>query len=251
MKNRSNIANIACLLVLLLGACSTTPLPQPTSTPIPATPTLSAPDAVDNLHWFNTSAILYHGSQNIYFDPVALDGDLPAADIILVSHGHSDHFERASIKTIIGPNTTLIVSRNAYAAYEPFQEEIGIPATVLEEGKSIEVNGIQIEAVPMFDGRNHQRTGDNAGFIVTIDGVRIYHAGDTMFFPEMADLQCDIALYPVTTNDDIEQVVAVLQTKVMIFMHTSTSGSRAFANLYKVKNPAIQFILPASGPYTP
>jgi L-ascorbate metabolism protein UlaG (beta-lactamase superfamily) len=242
---------LACLLALAMGACSATPTAAPTATPLPATPTLSATGAVENLHWFNTSAFLYHGSKNVYFDPVALSGDVPPADIIVVSHGHSDHFERASIKKIIGPRTTLIVSPNAYAAYEPFKDNLGIPATVLKEGENLEVDGVKIEAVPMYDGRNHQRTGGNAGFIVTIDGIRIYHAGDTQFFPELADIQCDIALYPVTSNADIERVVAVLQAKVLIFMHTSPNGSQTFADVYNQKGLPIQFVVPESGPYRP
>src|SRR5512136_2753980 len=87
-----------CLLAGSLTACAAPPTPAPTaiptSTPVPPppTPTASPAEAVSKLHWFGTSAILYNGSQKIYFDPITLAGTLPTADIILITHAHSDHW---------------------------------------------------------------------------------------------------------------------------------------------------------------
>ncbi len=136
MKRYLSFFLLISLFVALLAGCApaatqaptVTPVP-PTATPVPASPTPSAQDALSKLHWFGTSAILYNGSKVIYFDPVTLEGNLPKADIILITHAHSDHWSPVDLAKVIGPNTTLIVATNVTAAYEASKAELGIPAT--------------------------------------------------------------------------------------------------------------------------
>jgi L-ascorbate metabolism protein UlaG (beta-lactamase superfamily) len=120
-------------------------------------PASDLPTAAGKLHGFGISSILYHGSKNIYFDPVLLDGAVPAADIILISHAHDDHVEMASLKKIITSETVLIISPNAAGFYDTHREEIGIPAVILNEGELTEVGAVTIQAVPAFDMQYHAR----------------------------------------------------------------------------------------------
>ena len=109
-----------CLLAGSLTACAAptlVPTAEPTSTPAPSTSTPCAADALSKLHWFGTSAILYNGSQKIYFDPISLTGTFPPADIILITHAHTDHWSVNDLKKIIGPKTTLIISPSVKVAY--------------------------------------------------------------------------------------------------------------------------------------
>jgi L-ascorbate metabolism protein UlaG (beta-lactamase superfamily) len=125
---------------------------------------------------FATSAFLYNASKIIYFDPISLDGNLPKTDLILVSHVHSDHWSVTDIEKIIGPNTTLIISPDIASSYAAAQSQLGIPAAILSEGQTTEVNGVSIQAVAAYgDGHPYENHGD--GYIVGIDGIRFYHGG--------------------------------------------------------------------------
>jgi len=186
------------------------------------TPFLTPAEALaSNLHWFDVSAILYHGTKTIYFDPYNLSGDLPTADLILISHGHSDHADLESLQKIVGPGTVLIISPSVEGFYKNNQEAIGVAATILGEGETTETGGVTVEAVAAYDTRFHLRQNGGTGFVVSIDGGRIYFAGGTGFYPEMAEIESDVTIYPFYKLDDVTQVVQILPTEIMFFVHSS------------------------------
>jgi L-ascorbate metabolism protein UlaG (beta-lactamase superfamily) len=111
----------------------------------------------------------------------------------------------------------------------------------MKPGDSIEVNGIKIEAVAAYNTNKkfHPKEKNWLGFIVTLGGCRIYHAGDTDLIEEMADLNVDIALLPVSgtyvmTAEEAVEAAKRIKPKIAIPMHyDSLVGSevdaRAFA----------------------
>jgi L-ascorbate metabolism protein UlaG (beta-lactamase superfamily) len=203
------------------------------------------------LHWFDTVAFLYHGSQNIYFDPIGLVGNLPPADLILITHAHTDHWSIADIKKIIGPNTTLIISPNMSVVYETNKADFGVPATLLAEGQTIEVNGVNIEAVPAY-GAGHPREAGGVGYIVTIDGIRIYNAGGTDAYPEMAQNTSDIALIPAYSKALAQAMAEIIPAKVIVIEHTSFYAATALATIFtQDMGGGKTFVALAAGPYLP
>ncbi len=188
-------------------------------------------DIVSKLHWFGTSAVLYSGSQHIYFDPVTLSGTLPTADLILVTHAHGDHWSVNDLKKIIGPETKLVISPSVSTAYEKAKDELGIAATILAEGEKTEVNGLSIEAVPAFDTRFHLRESGGVGYIVAVDDLHIYHAGGTYSYPEMAKYESDIAILPLYKTDDLMVMLDIVPARVFVVGHTSYYTVKAVAKL--------------------
>jgi L-ascorbate metabolism protein UlaG (beta-lactamase superfamily) len=244
------LAGVAGCAPAATAAPTVTPLP-PTVTPVPATPTPFTQDVISKLHWFGTSAFLYKGSKVIYFDPVTLDGTLPAADLILVTHAHSDHWSAADIKKVIGPNTTLIISPNISANYEASKSDLGIPATILAEGQTTEVNGARIQAVPAYNA-GHPREAGGVGYLVTIDGVRLYMSGGTDSYPEMAQNTCDIAFLTVYSKAQAQTMAEIIPAKTFIFEHTSYYAAMALANLFtKDIGGGKTFIAMEAGPNSP
>jgi L-ascorbate metabolism protein UlaG (beta-lactamase superfamily) len=258
MKRTVSFFLFISLAMVWVGGCTPaatavptpTPLP-PTATPIPATHTPSAQDAIGKLHWFGTSAFLYHGSQNIYFDPISLGGNLPPADLILITHAHTDHWSVADIRKVIGPNTTLIISPNMSTAYETNKAEIGIPATVLAEGQTIEVKGISIQAVPAYNA-GHPREAGGVGYIVSIDGERLYMSGGTDSYPEMAQYTCDIAFIPAYSKAQAQALAEIIPAKAIVIEHTSYYAAKALADLFTQDiGGGKTFVALEVGPYTP
>ena len=168
---------------------------------------------------------------SIHIDPVSGLGvptdyatEFPKADLILVTHEHGDHFDREAIQALGGNEANLIT--NARVA-----EMLGWGA-VMANGDSRDLpGGIRLDAVPAYnytEGRTqfHPKGRDN-GFVLTIDGLRIYVAGDTEDVPEMAELKdIDIAFLPVNqpytmTVEQCVNAAKIIQPKVLIPYHFS------------------------------
>ena len=258
MKKYGSIILLTAAVFLLASGCDSPAAVETSPSPIPASPTpeftasaAGLPDTVSKLHWFGTSAILYHGSQNIYFDPVTLEGILPPADIILISHAHADHADLESLKKIIVPGTILIISPNVNSFFTTHAHEIGVVAMILGEGESAEVGEVQIKAVPAFDDQIHFRNTGGTGFVVTVDGERIYFAGGTRVFPEMAQIESDVTIYPWYRNADVLAAIEILQTKVLIPVHAGASGVKAFMDVYGKEITRLKIVALEPGPYNP
>jgi L-ascorbate metabolism protein UlaG (beta-lactamase superfamily) len=217
-------------------------------TQLPPTPTLDAATFLGNFHWFGNAAVLYHGSQSVYFDPVGLAGNVPPADIILISHAHSDHWSIPDIKKITGPHTTLIVSPNVVGSNDTTKSQTGIQATILHEGESIDVGAVHIQAVAAYDTTFHLRASGGLGYVVTIDGHKIYFAGGTNYYPEISQIQSDVVIYPAYTRADVEQTMKVLPAKVVILVHNSIYMAQALDTLLSKEKPQVNFLLLQPGP---
>ena len=97
---------------------------------------------------------------------------------------------------------------------------------MVRPGDRLSVGGVGIEAVPAYNLQKsfHPREKGWLGFVVEVEGVRIYHAGDTDFIPEMASIRADIALLPVSgtyvmTAEEAVEAAKAIAPKVAIPMH--------------------------------
>jgi len=170
------------------------------------------------IHWLGHDAFRIDASKIIYFDPFQISNG-PTADIILVSHDHFDHCSPEDIKKIQGPDTVIVTEKDS-------ANKLSGNVKVVKPGEKIEVEGVKIEAVPAYNvGKDfHPKANGWLGFIVEVDGVRIYHAGDTDFIPEMKEMNVDIALLPVSgvyvmTADQAVEAAKAIKPKLAIPMH--------------------------------
>jgi len=173
-----------------------------------------------NLRWLGHDAFLLRGAgKSIYFDPFQLASGLPPADIICISHAHYDHCSPEDVLTIHQPSTRIVTETQAAA-------KLTGKIMILAPGERCEVDGITIETVPAYntDKQFHPQSNGWLGFIVTVDGVRVYHAGDTDYIPEMKNIQADIALLPVSgtyvmTAEEAVQAALAIGPKIAVPMH--------------------------------
>lgn len=154
----------------------------------------------------------------IYVDPVgeaSLYADLPAADLILVTHQHGDHYNAETLAALKAERTHLITNP---AVNGMLPAGLAAGAETLANGDTTDWNGISIEAIPAYNttaGRTdfHPQGRDN-GYVLTIDGFRTYVSGDTEDIPEMRALK-DIDLAFVCMNlpftMDAAQAAAAVQ----------------------------------------
>ena len=176
--------------------------------------------------------INYNGVE-IQVDPVGMwlkpetdYATFPKANIILVTHEHKDHFDRAAIHEIRTPATSIYVNE---AVYGHFRNGL-----VMKNGDVRKYAAdITIEAVPAYNTtpehlQFHPKGRDN-GYVLTLDGLRIYIAGDTEDIPEMADLKdIDIAFLPCNqpytmTVEQLVNAAKIIRPRVLFPYHYGDS----------------------------
>ena len=176
----------------------------------------------------HASIRLQYDGKEVMIDPVTKLGDktidyatMPKADYIFVTHEHGDHFDKEAIKQLSSDNTQLVTNKRC-------ADMLGY-GKVMANGDALTLDDISIEAVPAYnttEGRQqfHPKGRDN-GFIITIDGFRIYVAGDTEDIPEMANIKdIDVAFLPCNqpytmTTDQLVKAAKIVKPKVMFPYH--------------------------------
>jgi L-ascorbate metabolism protein UlaG (beta-lactamase superfamily) len=173
---------------------------------------------LDRLLWLGRDCFLYDGTKRVYFNPYEIHRPEPA-DIILVGHEHMHHCSLVDIDRVRRPHTVIVCDQSAARKIDP-------PVMALEPGGIAEIGGILIEAVPAYNLHTsfHPKRKGYLGFIVTLEGERVYHAGDTDFIPEMREFEVDIALLPVSGThvmgpEEAAQAALALKPKVAIPTH--------------------------------
>lgn len=205
-----------------------------------------------NIHWLGHDSFRIDGDDRIiYIDPYKIAGGAKA-DIILITHDHSDHASPEDIAKIL-KDDTVIVAPSAAAA------KFSTKVQVVKPSDNVDVRGISVEAVPAYNVNKfrspgvpfHPRESGYVGYIVTVKGVRIYHAGDTDVIPEMKSIACDVALLPVSgiyvmTAEEAATAAGMIHTRVAVPMHVGKGigqieDARRFQSLSPV--PAVMLKL--------
>lgn len=169
------------------------------------------------------------GEVEIEVDPVGALGSrhtdyslLPKADLILVTHEHHDHLDPAAITTLSKEDTTLVVNQRV-------ADILGYGKVMANGDRLTLSEGIEIEAVAAYNItpehlQFHPKGRDN-GYILTLDGLRIYIAGDTEVTPEMHGIKdIDIAFLPCNqpytmTPDQLIEAAKIIKSKVVYPYH--------------------------------
>ncbi len=141
----------------------------------------------------HASVVLETPKGTIYVDPVgevSAYADFPKPDAILVTHEHGDHYNADVLAGIMGDATPLIVNPAVMAM---LPDALKANATAMANGDSGEVLGATIDAIPAYnlteERKNFHPQGRDNGYVLTMDGFRIYLSGDTEDIPEMRALE--------------------------------------------------------------
>jgi L-ascorbate metabolism protein UlaG (beta-lactamase superfamily) len=190
-----------------------------------------------NISWLGHDGILYQNKKTIYFDPFQIAGG-PAADIILISHDHFDHCSPDDVKKIQTKDTVIVTEADS-------AKKLSGKIEVLKPGETKIIQGITIEAVPSYNTNKdfHVKAKGWLGFVVTLEGVRVYHPGDTDLIPEMKDIKADIAFLPVSGTyvmgpQEAVEAAKILKPKIAIPIHYGAivgteEDAKTFAALLK------------------
>lgn len=175
-----------------------------------------------------TLAVNY-GDLWIQIDPVTKLGkttdyaaDFPKADFILITHEHGDHLDAEAIEALTKEDTKILLNPSS-------RDKLDRGEAITNGEKRQLTDAVLLEAVPAYNntpGReNFHPKGNGNGYVLTIDGLRIYIAGDTEDIPELAEIKdIDVAFLPVNqpytmTVEQCVRAARMIQPKVLIPYH--------------------------------
>ena len=228
---------VLLLSVMTLFSCKATKPAEPEGVDVFKTPT--GKEVVFHCIKHGSLRICYDGKE-FEIDPVtnippATDySTMPKADYIFVTHEHGDHFDKQAIAALTKEQTQLITNQRC-------AEMLGY-GKVMANGDQLTIAAdIHVEAVPAYNctpGREqfHPKGRDN-GFIIIIDGLRVYIAGDTEDIPEMSNIKnIDVAFLPCNqpytmTPEQVANAARIIQPKVLFPYHYSNTEIQKVADL--------------------
>lgn len=199
---------------------------------------------INNLFWIGHSSFYIKDEKNnlnVYVDPFNLN-ELTAknkADIILITHAHFDHCSKLDINKIIKENTKIITAPNCLSENE-FKNII-----TLKPYEKYSINNIEIKTIPAYNNKKeklqfHPKENNWIGFIISINDMKIYHAGDTDFIEEMKELKnenIDTALLPMgghytmEIDEAIEAAKAINAKNIVPIHYKNLLGEEKSRNL--------------------
>ena len=207
------------------------------------------------IRWHGHDTFSVESDVRIFFDPYKLSKQ-SEADLILISHDHFDHLSLEDLQKISTTKTTIVAAKECVNKITgiAFKEKTGIAP-----GEEKTVNGMRIRAVSAYniDKINHDtkkpfhpKEDNKIGFLVNINGIVIYHTGDSDLIPEMSNLRPDILLIPVSgtyvmTSKEAAKATEIIKPKIAIPMHYGTIvGTERDATEFKnlVKSCEVQIL---------
>lgn len=199
----------------------------------------------DRIEVFTHSSIRIKGnSTTIYVDPFKIREEFHDADYVFVTHQHYDHFSIEDILKVATADTILVVPESMVDDAMEIERSVKEIVTV-RPGENKDIAGLSVEAVHAYNNIKpfHPKRAQWVGYVLTVDGKRIYIAGDTGLTRESKEVKCDIAMVPIggTYTMDAKkaaELINVIKPEVAIPIHYGSvvgkpSDAAHFADLVK------------------
>ncbi len=172
------------------------------------------------IHWLGHASFkIKDGSRVIYIDPWKLTS-AEEATLVLVTHDHFDHCSPEDVAKVAARKTVIVTTPDCAAKLKG-------NIRAVTPGDVVDLDGLRIEAVAAYntDKGFHKKASRWVGFVITLGGMRVYHAGDTDKIQEMRELRdITVALLPVSgtyvmTAEQAAEAAKMIKARVSVPMH--------------------------------
>ena len=190
--------------------------------------------------------VLYHSSirmnkeKVIYIDPYKINKNYNDADIIFITHSHYDHYSEEDIEKVKKSDTIIVVPKDLEnTLLNNGHKKENVISVVPGDVNTIEE--IKFEAVPAYNINKsfHPKENGWVGYVIEIEDIRYYIAGDTDITDDNRKIKCDVAFVPVggtyTMNfKEAAQLVNEINPKIAVPIH--------YGSIVGTKQDAMNFI---------
>ena len=195
---------------------------------------------LENVEVLCHSSIRINKEKTIYIDPFKIEKNYNDADIVFITHDHYDHYSEEDIDKVINENTTIIIPEKLLTKL--LKKGINKNAIItVEPNEKYVVQGIKFETIPAYNTNKtfHPKENGWVGYIITLDDIRYYIAGDTDITEENKKVKCDVAFVPVggTYTMDFKEaanLINEIKPKIAIPIH--------YGSVVGTEQDAIDFI---------
>lgn len=181
---------------------------------------------LDNIEWLGHSTIKFNFSDNvIYIDPYNILKNYNDADVIFITHSHYDHFSSENIDKVRKENTKIIITPDIYNNVLDLGFNSGSIVQVNPDD-NYSVDDIKFSTVHSYnvDKCFHSKINNWVGYIIDINNIKYYIAGDTDITDENKEVECDVAFLPVggTYTMDYREAATlanIIKPKIVVPIH--------------------------------
>lgn len=179
-----------------------------------------------NIEWLGHSTIkINNQNQVIYIDPYNIKQDYNDADMIFITHSHYDHFSEEDINKVKKENTNIIITEDVFEKTLSLGFKESNIITV-KPNESYQIDNIKFDTIPSYNVNKkfHPKENNWVGYVIDINGVKYYIAGDTDITDENKMIKCDVAFLPVggTYTMDFEEaanLANIIEPKLVVPIH--------------------------------
>ena len=153
---------------------------------------------LENIEVLCHSCIKFNKGEVIYFDPFKIEKNYNDADVIFITHDHYDHYSEEDIDKVIKEETIIVAPEDLLTKLlkKGFERDNMVLVT---PNQKYTVKGIEFQTIPAYNVNKqfHPKANEWVGYVLKIDGVTYYIAGDTDITEENKKVKCDVAFVPV------------------------------------------------------
>lgn len=179
-----------------------------------------------NIEWLGHSTIkINNQNQVIYIDPYNIKQDYNDADMIFITHSHYDHFSEEDINKVKKENTNIIITEDVFEKTLSLGFKESNIITV-KPNESYQIDNIKFDTILSYNVNKkfHPKENNWVGYVIDINGVKYYIAGDTDITDENKMIKCDVAFLPVggtyTMNfEEAANLANIIEPKVVVPIH--------------------------------
>lgn len=208
---------------------------------------------VNKSHFFPSSFQLKTLDKVIYIDPIEL-GNAEPADFILITHAHPDHFSIRDIKSLLKVETIIVCPKGVSKKLRNIPNKIHM----LRPKEHLRLEGIRIETTPAYNTKSiflwikaHPKSKQNVGYVLTLkNGMKVYHAGDTDYIPEMKELNnVEVALIPIggdnlTMNEEeAAKIINEIKPRITVPIHYELQNKDGLSKFKSLVDADIEVII--------
>ena len=180
---------------------------------------------IDNIEVLCHSSIKFSKEKIIYFDPFKIDQNYKDADLIFITHSHYDHFSEEDILRVKKNSTKIIITSDL----KEKTIDLGFDENdiiVVLPNQELEVDNIKINTIPAYNTNKqfHPKENNWVGYIIELDSIKYYIAGDTDVTDDNMNITCDVTFVPVggtftMTYSEAANLVNHIKPKIAIPTH--------------------------------